>query len=402
MKIVLLTTAQPSINPRLVKEADALTEAGYLVKVLYCYRVEWATELDKVELIHVRWSYSLIGGSPKKNKLSYHWTRLRRKLSEIFPYFPLSVERSICQAFDELLKAAIREKADLYIAHTPGALPVAARAANFLGKRYAFDAEDFHTGELSLKHPQSKQIQKLEGKLLPKAAYITAASPLIAEAYEQQYSLLQGVVTINNVFPLYLQPIFRAKTEKSPLRLFWFSQTLGRDRGLEEVLEALSLLDDIPIEIGLLGNCTDFNKKYFLSFLKNYNHQIEFLPVRSQMELVQLSATYDIGLALERSSPLNRDICLTNKLFTYLLSGNAILASETRAQKEFLRNYPQVGYSYPQGGIEEISKVLRHYWEVPEILEEHRKAAWSLAREKLNWDVEKKKIINIVKIISES
>lgn len=46
-KILLLTTAQPSTNPRLVKEAEALSEAGYWVKVLYCYRADWALKADR-------------------------------------------------------------------------------------------------------------------------------------------------------------------------------------------------------------------------------------------------------------------------------------------------------------------------------------------------------------------
>ena len=49
-KIVLITTGQPSTNPRIVKEADALHAAGYDVTVLYSFFISWAFEKDKILL----------------------------------------------------------------------------------------------------------------------------------------------------------------------------------------------------------------------------------------------------------------------------------------------------------------------------------------------------------------
>src|SRR5206468_11744129 len=47
----------------------------------------------------------------------------------------------------DLVAAAKRVKADLYIAHYPAALPAAAIAARHRGTLYAFDAEDFHLSD---------------------------------------------------------------------------------------------------------------------------------------------------------------------------------------------------------------------------------------------------------------
>ena len=65
---MLITTGQPSTNPRIVKEADALHAAGYDVTVLYCFFINWAYEKDKLLLSKVPWKYKMLGGSPlKKN-----------------------------------------------------------------------------------------------------------------------------------------------------------------------------------------------------------------------------------------------------------------------------------------------------------------------------------------------
>lgn len=61
-KIVLVTSGQPSLNPRLVKEADALVEAGYEVTVIYQYWNEWGTDLDKVLLPQKKWKTIRVGG----------------------------------------------------------------------------------------------------------------------------------------------------------------------------------------------------------------------------------------------------------------------------------------------------------------------------------------------------
>lgn len=398
-KVVLISTAQPSTNPRLVKEATALVEKGYEVKVLYSYRAKWALEADKTLFKDVKWAHQLIGGSPHKGGMLYQWTRVRRKVAETISFFPQAPQRRFCQAFDELIGAAIKEKADLYIAHNLGALAVAAKVAEKLGVPYAFDAEDFHRQELALSHPISQKIIALEDQFLPGAAYVTAASPKIAKAYNDTYGFPKPVIAINNVFSQKQQPSFRRRKPGNPLRLFWFSQTLGRNRGIQDVLKNLTLLKDIPIQVGLLGNCSEADIVYFSQFFKIPKHRLEILNLRSEKELILLSATYDIGLALERSTPLNRDICLTNKIFTYLLAGNAILASQTKAQQQFMETYPDVGASYPLVQVDHIATVLRQWWEQPEELERQRFAAWNLAKDDLNWEKEQQKFLGLVKSV---
>ena len=82
-KIVLITTGQPSTNPRIIKEADALQAAGFDVTLLYSHFINWATEADKSLLKDVAWKYKMTGGSPFQNKGLYTFTRLRFKLARL-------------------------------------------------------------------------------------------------------------------------------------------------------------------------------------------------------------------------------------------------------------------------------------------------------------------------------
>ena len=49
-------------------------------------------------------------------------------------------------------------------------------------------------------------------------------------------------------------------------------------------------------------------------------------------DMVALAQPYDAGLACEEPYALNRRICLTNKIFTYLAAGVPVLLTRTPAQ----------------------------------------------------------------------
>jgi glycosyltransferase involved in cell wall biosynthesis len=81
----------------------------------------------------------------------------------------------------------------------------------------------------------------------------------------------------------------------------------------------------------------------------------------------------------------------------YLLSGNAILMSDTKAQKAFLREYPDIGLCYKQDSVQSIVAALKKYIDNPTLLNDHRANSLKLAREKLNWEMEQKIFLDNVK-----
>ena len=166
-KIAIVTTKQPATNPRVVKEANALAQAGYEVTVVYPYMTDWAVPIDREIINKAHWRAMLVGGTPQKDKLTYHWSRIRRKLHASFGKSLHSIERSYCRAYDEILKELIGLRADLYIGHNPGALAVAYRAAESVGAPCGFDAEDYHRGEQDIQSKSSSVIHQLQSGVLP-------------------------------------------------------------------------------------------------------------------------------------------------------------------------------------------------------------------------------------------
>ena len=399
-KIVLISSGQPSVNPRLVKEANALAAAGYEVVVIYSFWTHWAWEMDQQLFVNVSWKPILAGGSPYQNKLIYFWTKLRFKLVTLIANkltFNFGIaEMAKGRASVELLQKAKSIKAHFYIAHNLAALPVAVKAAKYHKAKCGFDAEDFHRQEVADSPVDFtyRIASFLEDKYLSQCAYTTAASPLIAEAYQHLYTQLNPII-INNLFEeKYIQNPKERIDGK--LKLFWFSQTIGQNRGLEDVIEALNILDNEAIELHLLGNSSEESKDYFYNLLAKRRKQLYFYKPILPEEIFRFSAQFDIGLALELRSPSNRNICLTNKIFSYLTSGLAIIASDTAAQKAFVEENKGVGFVYKIGNTEELASQIAYLFNNRVALRECKTKAAQLAIDKYNWEMESTKFLTII------
>ncbi len=402
MKIVLVTSGQPSLNPRLVKEADALSATGYDVIVLYTYWNDWGTRFDHSLLKSKKWKAICTGGDPEQKPLVYLFSRIMHKLAIAgakkikLKYF---AEFALSRNSYSLIKATSAHYADLYIAHNSGALPAVVKTAKLHGKPCGFDAEDFHRNEVSNDPHNFDVLLKtyIEDKYIPQTDYLTVSSPLIGEAYRNLFPAKKSV-TILNVFNK--NPDINISNTKpdSPLKLFWFSQTIGTKRGIEDVLNALSVIKDEKFELHLMGKLQhNIPKEYFEMLIQHTPHSLHFHDPIAPDDLITFSSQFDIGLALEPAFSINNDIALSNKIFTYMQAGLAIVASNTTAQSDLLKAYPEIGKLYEIGNIHSLSEILLHYSKHTDALYEARKASLTLAQTSLNWETEQLKFLKIIR-----
>jgi glycosyltransferase involved in cell wall biosynthesis len=403
-RICLLTPGQPSINPRLVKEADALVEAGHEVHVLCSHCIAWADVSDGELLRHKKWKCTYVGGKP--GSWLFRYTRLRHAVIRRLPGFwkagRLMRAWALTRVTSELEARAIRLKADFYIAHYTGALTAAVAASRKNRALVGFDAEDLESGYYSFEagpSPIDRLTEEVEREYLPKCSYITAASPGIAETYRGKYSIPLPT-TVLNVFPLAQRTSqFRSTDNSGPLRLYWFSQTVGLGRGLEDVIGAMGRLAGCDIQLHLRGRCDPETRQALVAFAAEAGIAAEKIAVYEPAaadEMVELSADYDIGLALERVDSENHDLCLSNKIFTYLLAGNAIAATITCGQESLMKEFGISGFTYEPGKVDALAAGLRNWYENRNLLDEARRASWHWGSTKFNWDREKKKFLEVV------
>jgi glycosyltransferase involved in cell wall biosynthesis len=406
--ICLISSAQPSANPRLLKEAKALFYNGYKVNVIWCPISPWADNFDKQlfkNYQEINWVQA--GYHAKYQPLGYWYARIRQKIWQLIykligNHFDAAI-KSLVLYSQELSVLALQHKADIFIGHNLGALPAILKASKRHKAKSIFDFEDYHRGESLVTSLQNQMVIDVENKYIPLISSATTASPAISNTYKKIFPD-KLITTINNCFPVEYA-IHTIKTiPQIPLKLFWFSQYIGKKRGLETVLEAISLLSEHKVSITLLGSCSSEMKTYFLSLASSFQlepNQLVFMGSIDEKDIVGIVSTHHIGIVAEYGHIQNRNLCLTNKIFMYLLSGNALVLSDTSAHVEFINNHSEIGMTFKQENAEDLSNILTKYIDQPDLLNQHRIKSLKLGREKLNWDVEKSIFLSNIERVLE-
>lgn len=399
-RVCIISPGHMATNPRLVKEADALANAGLDVSVIVADFVQWAAEEDeRFGPRNWRVAKRLVFGprAPLGRRMKLG---LRQRLARRALGWGLSSQRLLeCAAHqlaEEMKTAAMNTPADLYIAHYVAALPAAAAAAQQNNACYAYDAEDYHLGEWPA-GPEfdvdRRIVRGIEGRYIAGCRFVSAASPMIAEALVEAYGVAPPQVILN-VFPRSQAPgapTSRGCAEPGP-SLYWFSQTIGPGRGLECAVRALGMTSCRP-HLYLRGKPADgfISKLERLAGEAGVPGHVHILPPASPDKMESLAAHYDLGIASEVPVSRNRDICLTNKLFSFLLAGLPPLLSATEAQERFA---DEVGLSrlvYPTDDPVALAALVDRLLSDPDELAALRRRVWSLGQERYNWDCEQQK-----------
>lgn len=398
-KICLITPGHLATNPRLVKEASALLEAGYQVHVIFTQYMDYLlVDDEKILNTYTNLTYDKLNWT-RNNAVGRIYSGAVQKtckwLSRLVPKNNLIHKLILNRNYFWQHRKAVSAKASMYISHNLGALPVAADAAKKNKAKCGFDAEDFHRGE-NISSTEQKSFIFIEDLYIPSAHHLSSASPLISATYQKLYN--KEFITILNVFPK--QKIQAQIVQKNrPLQLFWFSQTIGMGRGIENIIYAISLLKDKSPVLHILGNADVWMKNKIIKFAQENRLTIDniiFYDSVSPEEVFDIAAGLDIGIASETGIPINRDICLTNKIFTYLQAGLAVVASNTSAQINLISKFPEFGSIYQNEDIKTLTTILENYQLYPQQLQEAKQNSTLLSSDKFNWEKEKYIFLNMI------
>jgi glycosyltransferase involved in cell wall biosynthesis len=376
----------------MLKAADALTDAGYRVRLVSVSQTPWMTVTDAAISARRHWTPFVVDYSQATAPALRRKTGVRFKLMQTLATsigsssVPMGVAiRAYSRAHDELVHVATAEPADLVYGGSTGALAAVVESARKLGVPYAVDFEDFHSGEAigEGSELQNALAERVERYVIPGAAFITAASPMIAETYADQHGV--SPLVIHNTFSI--APAQVPERRDGRLHLYWFSQTLGPRRGLEEVIRAAGVAR-IDIELHLrarpIPEYLDSLQRLQAAVapqLTIVNHQ----PATPD-DMVALAQPYDAGLACEEPEPLNRQLCLTNKIFTYLAAGIPMFLSRTLAQGCLERSLGGAAFGYDCGDVEGLASAMRGLSEDAALRECARAAARRAAEQRWHWE----------------
>lgn len=393
--VCIVSPGNLAYNPRVLKEADALHEAGYAVTAVVCDYTEALRAFDDEIAARVPWQVVRVARPVGERPVGQAARGLAKLATGLGLRVPVALAASAYGGPVSTLRAAASAvSADLYIAHYVAGLAAAAAAARRRGAMLGFDAEDYHAGEGT---PfDMSMVRTIEGALLPDSRHVTAAAPMIAEAYARKCCVQPA--TVLNVFPLAMAPAQpRAASAHETFRAYWFSQTIGLDRGLQSFIQAMARTS-ARVTLDIRGGNRWGHGERLIELARGLGlgDRVKLLPMAPPAEMVTLAASYDVGLSLESDVSENRRLCLTNKIFTYLLAGVPVLLSDTPAQRGLAPDLGAAARLVCLADPAAMAAALDDLAASPAERAEASAGAWRLGRERYNWDVEKVALLESV------
>lgn len=396
-RVCVVTAGHLSTCPRMLKAADALAAAGHQVRVVSARLMDWAADAD-TDVRRRRpgtWEWTRVDYGHAVGRAVRLRAGARLRVAQILARIagisraPLPlVARAYSRMHPELVRAALAEPADLLYGGTAGALAAVAEAGRRGRVPYALDLEDFHTEEQD-DSPAARASHAMAGRIeravLGGAAFLTAASPAIAQAYADTYGV--RAIAVHNTFPLPGTAPDLAPTPGEGLRLYWFSQTIGPRRGLEDAVQAMGR-GAIAGELHLRG---EVSADYLESLNRVAGSQAPALKIVHHRPappdaMVDLCAGYDVGLSLEQGHVRSRALCLTNKAFVYMQGGLAVAFTSTPGQRQVAESLGEGAVTYAPGDVAGLARALARWAQDKTLLGRAKAASWAAAKRRWHWE----------------
>ncbi len=396
-KVCLLSDHHICMNPRLWKEAFFYEKLGFDVIIITMWQSEQLLLKDKEilkghSILYEPYLNLIVW---QINPLSRFFYRLRKRLgNELQKHFNIGTGWAISHAPEKMFKKAITINADLYSAHLECAFFVG-RELLKAGKKVSFDFEDWYSHDYLVPERPVKLLEQIEKYALENGLFCTAASSSMANALKNYYNVNNEITVIYNGFPKDEAINFNAyksfeENAIAPLKLLWFSRTIGPDRGIEFLLNALKDCQ-LPIELHLLG---DMAKGYnqFLENIFPYNkgHLLKIHAFMQHSKLLGFLAQFKIGLAIEENVNDNKQLTITNKILQYLQAGLLVIASNTKGQREVAEYFSESVKIVDLNDKQSIVNAIKLYSKKEKINQQNQFESI------FSWEAQEEKLLKII------
>lgn len=400
-RLCLISHGQPAANPRLVRDASALAEAGYSVRVVAAQYRSNLIQHDQKLADGAPWQYEPVDllnnrGWPRR----WDYFRVRRRVSAgLANWLPTEglVARGYAYGHSEVAKLAANKPADLYVAYQQHSLPAAALAARRNDSIFALDAQDL-LADCSTE--MTKLAVNLERRYLRECAYISTMSASAAQRLQETNKLSEKPIVLHNTPMLsertgIAHPADRPRSEV--MSIYWFGQTIGTQSRADQVLKAMPQLRR-PVRLVLRGNPIEsyVNELRELAQTLGVSDQLVILPREEPTEMVRLAAEHDILLGAQPGNELFNQMAIGNKVFTGMMAGLALALSDTIAHRHLLAEASGCGFLFADGDITSLVARLDGLLGNPERLAGMKAASWEIAEERFNWEEESKTLLHTI------
>jgi glycosyltransferase involved in cell wall biosynthesis len=270
--------------------------------------------------------------------------------------------------------------------------------SKFKGIPLAYDNHEYFTGVPELTgRPFVRGIWKsIERFIFPRLKYVYTENESKRKLFEEEYKV--PLLVVRN-FPVQL-PEKPASIQRPKWignsKVILYQGAVNKDRGIEEMVEAMQYLDDFVFLIIGTGDLYDSIQNKILHL--GLSNKIKMTGLIPFGELPKYTSMADIGVSIEKDTNISYRYCLPNKVFDYIHAGVPVLVSTLLEMKLIVDKY-QVGAFIHSHEPKEIADTVKKIFANP-VQYNLWKANLALAANQLNWESEEKVLLDFYSKIS--
>lgn len=249
-------------------------------------------------------------------------------------------------------------------------------------------------------------IMALEKFLIKRSEAVIVVNESIAGVIAETYNLERNPIVVRNI-PEYWQysaevaekqrEYYKNKFKHAPEnKIIMYHGIISRGRGLENIFKALASIDKNVIMIVLgYGESLPYYKRMVEEL--NLSKRVFFHDAVDFDHLYQYICIADIGLCLIENYCLSYYLSLPNKLFECIQAGVPVIGSNFPEISRIIDEY-KIGITCNPDDMDEIAENLEKLLTDNESYKVYKKNVFK-AKELLNWDKERKVLIDLYTFI---
>lgn len=281
-------------------------------------------------------------------------------------------------------------KADILVSNDLDTLLANHLANKFKRKtRLVYDSHEYFTEvpELTSRPKVQKIWLKIEEWIFPKLKDVYTVNGSIAEIYSKKYA--KNIRIVRNISPLWIGKELQSKKalgipENVPLIILQ-GAGINVERGAEEAVEAMKSVDAVLMIVGD-GDVVPALKQHVASERKMLSEKVLFFGKQPYDVMMNYTTYADIGLTLDKPNSLNYALSLPNKVFDYMHTNTAVVATEIKEVANVIRTN-KIGVILEEFTVENLARVLNDLIADRNRLDEFQ-ANCAIAAQTENWEKE--------------
>ena len=292
----------------------------------------------------------------------------------------------------KLLHKAYKTDADIYYCHEPGSLLLGVILKTLKNKKLVYDAHECYPSLISNNtiipnplRPLVYKIYDVSEKLLSKQAdKIIVVSESVGKRLQYDEIIYNVPKEVNN-----------CKCEKVKHSLVHVGN-LSVERGLNQLLYSLKEIQKVypDTNLTILGGIAD-GGNFADTYIKENNLNVNIIKWVEYDKIHEYLDSCQIGIILFQRGVYNTEIGLPNKLFEYMNSRCAVLASDFVEIRKVV-NQSNCGVLVDPDNVKDITNSVIKLFENEDKMLKMGDRGHSAILNKYNWDNEEKKLLMLM------